>query len=156
MRKLIILIIFLSISCSSYKDEQEIEIYEAKISQSDILLMLKNDCKYCFDAKKIAKPHSPLLSKKEIKHFDYKNQTIYLTEKGKQKVKDLSIPLRGKPMILTLNGEIIYGFWFWNVLSSFVCDRVYTYPRMDFKLEFGLPYESSYGEDPRYDDRLKN
>ncbi len=42
------------------------------------------------------------------------------------------------PVALTLNGEVIYGFWLWNEYSSFGCDRVYTYPKMYFKLQFGL------------------
>ena len=61
------------------------------------------------------------------------------------------------PVVLALNGEIIYGFWLWNDMSSFGCDRVYTYtyPKLDFKIKFGLPQNNTFGNDPRFDERLK-
>lgn len=59
------------------------------------------------------------------------------------------------PVAMMLNGEIIYGFWLWNVFSSFGCDRVFTYPKMGFFIKFGLPNDYIFGEDPRFDKRIE-
>ncbi|KUJ62882.1 hypothetical protein AR687_05665 [Flavobacteriaceae bacterium CRH] len=56
---------------------------------------------------------------------------------------------------MVLNNKLIYGFWFWNDFSSFGCDRVYTYPKKDFKIKFGLPSNNTFGVDPRFNQELK-
>ena len=58
--------------------------------------------------------------------------------------------------IITLNEKIIYYLWFWNIDSSFGYDRVYTFPTVDFKISFGLPKNNHFGNDPRFDEMLKN
>lgn len=97
-----------------------------------------------------------MLTEKDFEKIDWINQQIQLTEKAKQKINNLNIPLQGLPVAMILNGEIIYGFWFWNEVSSFRCDRVYTYPTLDFKIKFGLPSSNTFGNDPRFNERLKN
>ena len=96
-----------------------------------------------------------ILNEEDIKNFNWENQQIILTEKGKHKFTDLKIPLPGLPIVLTLNGRKIYSLWFWNVFSSFGCDRVYAYPTIDFKIQFGLPKNYSFGTDPRFNKKLR-
>ena len=112
-------------------------------------------CRYCIEPNEDNLATSPLLDEYHIEQFDYENQRIYLTETGRRIIEKLRIPIRGMPVALTLNGEVIYGFWFWNFYSSIGCDRVYTYAKHDFKIEFGLPKSFTFGDDPRFDNRLK-
>lgn len=113
------------------------------------------DCYYCIDVTDENLFDHTLISDWQIKNFDYENQKIELTESGKRQIEKLEIPLQGMPVVLTLDGEIIYGFWLWNNISSFGCDRVYSYPKIDFKINFGLPQNNTFGTDPRFDERLK-
>jgi len=156
MNKFVLSILIFAFSCSSNDKDIGIEIYEAKIDIKNVVSLYNKECSHCFDIEKTLIVNKPIFNKNDIKKFDFENQTIHLTQEGIEKLKKISIPLWGKPMVLKLNGERIYGFWFWNVMSSYLCDRVYTYPKLGFKLEFGNPYSDiSYGEDPRYDGRLK-
>ena len=116
---------------------------------------LNSDCKYCFDLQTAQLDSAPILNEEDIKNFNWKNQQIILTEKGKHKFTDLKIPLSGLPLVITLNGRKIYGLWFWNEVSSFGCNRVITFPTIDFKIQFGLPRKNTYGKDPRFDKKLK-
>ena len=70
-------------------------------------------------------------------------------------ISDLDIPVQGLAVAIVLNGKPIYGFWFWNVFSSFGCDRVYAYPKHDFEIKFGLPNDYTFGSDPRFNIELK-
>jgi len=132
-----------------------LEIYRVKMSDSNSITQ-SSSCQYCFDPTKEDLFESPLLTDSDIESFDWNNQQIKLSKTGLKKISDLEIPLKGLPVVFVLNGEIIYGFWFWNMVSSFGCDRVFTYPKLDFKIKFGLPPDNAYGNDPRFDQRLKN
>ena len=132
-----------------------LEIYQVKKPYSDFINKDKPECYNCLDIKTEDLFDKPLLTENDFRKFDWTNQQIELTEKARQKLKDLEIPLQGLPVAMVLNGELIYGFWFWNVFSSFGCDRVYTYPTLDFKIEFGLPKSNTFGSDPRFDKRIK-
>jgi len=132
-----------------------LSIYRVYHYYPDFTSKKKPKCYYCFEASEDNIYNKPLLSDYHIKYFDYEKQQIVLNELGKKVINKIDIPLQGLPVVLTLNGEIIYEFWFWNKFSSFGCDRVYTYPQLDFIIKFGLPKNNRYGEDPRYDERLK-
>ena len=153
------LILFLSIMTFGLtppqKTESGIEIFQVKKAYPDFTKKGKTECYYCLDLKTEDLFDKPLLTGKDIKEFDWTNQQIELTEEARQKLKDLEIPLQGLPVAMVLNGEMIYGFWFWNEVSSFRCDRAYTYPRLDFKIKFGLPKSNTFGHDPRFDERLE-
>ena len=131
-----------------------IEIYQ--FYSSPLLESKKTvrECAYCINTTKKDLRKFPLIGKDDIVKFDLKNQVILLTEEAKERINKLNIPLEGLPVVLTLNGEIIYTFWFWNLKSSFGCDRVFTYPKLDFKIKFGLPKTNTFGTDPRFDKRL--
>jgi hypothetical protein len=116
---------------------------------------LNSDCRYCFDLETAKLSSVPILNEGDISNFNWKKQQIILTKKGKHKFTDLKIPLSGLPIVITLNGRKIYGLWFWNLFSSFGCDRVFTYPTIDFKIQFGLPADYTFEKDPRFDEKLR-
>jgi hypothetical protein len=132
-----------------------LSIYRVYEDFPDLTKKNQSDCYYCFETSEDNLFEYPLISDWEIEKFDFENQYIILTERGKREIEDLEIPLQGMPVVLTLNGEIIYEFWLWNKWSSFGCDRVYSYPKLDFSIKFGLPDDNKYGNDPRFDERLK-
>ncbi|GAB5526207.1 MAG: hypothetical protein Roseis2KO_40790 [Roseivirga sp.] len=132
-----------------------LSVYRAYHTYPNFSENSKPDCYYCFSPNEDNLFDYPILSDYHIEKFDYENQRVVLTELGQIIVKNIEIPLQGLPVIMTLNGEIIYGFWLWHEISSFGCDRVYTYPRINFKMKFGLPHNNTFGDDPRFDQRLK-
>ena len=113
------------------------------------------ECYYCFELQKEKISDQPILTEDDIASFDWDSQQIMLTDAGKEKVLKLNIPLPGLAVAFVLNGEPVYGFWFWNSLSAFTCDRVCATPTKEFKITFGLPGVKPYGSDPRFDDTLK-
>ncbi len=113
-----------------------------------------NYCYYCIEPKEADLFPEPIITENDIEYFDWDNQQIKLNIHGKSKIDSLEIPLQGLAVAMVLNGKPIYGFWFWNIFSSFSCDRVYTYPAFGFKIEFGLPNDYKKGEDPRYNEEL--
>lgn len=144
-------LILISFGSLSYSTKSGIEIYIIKkYSKTE----MKN-CHYCFNDKTIILSKKPLLDESDINYFDWKNQQIILAETGKRKISKLKIELTGMPVVMALNGKIVYGFWFWNKFSSFGCDRVYSYPQNDFKIKFGLPVNNTFGVDPRFNQELK-
>ena len=128
------------------------QVYGNPLSESQ---KKKRECNYCFIPSENNLYDYALISEYQIELFDFKNQKIVLTKEGKRIVEKLEIPLEGMPLALTLNGEILYVIWLWNLKSSFGCDRVYTYPKLDFALKFGLPKDFKFGEDPRFNEKLK-
>ena len=47
-----------------------------------------------------------------------------VSEEGWELLKNENIPTRGIPIMLVVDGDVSYGAWLWNVLSSSVCDGV--------------------------------
>lgn len=135
--------------------DSRLEIYRVKQPYANVLKTKEPKCEYCLSLKKENLFDKPLITDTDIKTFNWKNQQIVLTDRGHEKINALEIPLSGLPVALVHNGQIIYGFWFWNMISSYGCDRVYTYPKFDFELKFGLPSSNRYGVDPRFDNRIK-
>jgi len=151
---LTIIIGFMFYGCEK-SQELGIEIYQVKQLYPDFTKQPKPECFYCFEPKKSELYDKPIITESDIEKFDWKNQKIILTEEGKQKISELEIPLEGLAVAMVLNGKPIYGFWFWNIASSFGCDRVYTYPQLGFEIKFGLPNDNTFGNDPRFDSELK-
>jgi len=113
------------------------------------------ECYYCIDLQKDKISAQPILTEVDIASFDWASQQVMLTEAGKEKVLNLDIPLPGLAVALVLHGEPVYGFWFWNSLSAYTCDRVCATPTKEFKITFGLPGVEPYGSDPRFDPELE-
>ncbi|MBS7255332.1 hypothetical protein [Flavobacterium branchiicola] len=146
-----LLFAFILFGFSIESNKSGIEIYTVKEGFKKSL----KDCEYCFDEKTVELSDKPILDENDIENFNWKNQKISLNISGKEKLKKLKIELSGLPVVMVLNKKRIYGFWFWNLFSSFSCDRVYTYPDKDFKIKFGLPEKYAFGKDPRFDKLLE-
>lgn len=154
MRILSLILVVFVVGCTrAPKTNKGLEIYQVNKPYPDFTKE-EDGCRYCLDLKTEDLFTRPVITEVDIREFDWEKQRIELTDDARERINDLDIPLEGLPVALVLNGEIIYGFWFWNVISSFGCDRVYTYPTMDFSLQFGLPSDNTYGDDPRFDHRL--
>jgi hypothetical protein len=138
-----------------------------KASESDQKLLLKNykssqdipteKCSYYIDLENCKIEKKPFLNKNDIIKFDWYKSKIQLTESGIKKLNAKEIPLKGLAFIIRLNGKNVYGGWFWNLFSSFSCDRIYTYPNLDknneLDLKFGLG-DFKCGKDIRKDESL--
>lgn len=140
-------------SCGAFhrsdKEGRGLEIYSVK----DIKLVHRidgQDCQYCFDVKS-ENLDSVLVGPIKPEDFDWDNQTIatgFLTA--------LDIPLSGYPVALVIDGEPIYGFWLWNMVSSYACDRVFgAVGGQELHLKFAHMPEWRVGKDPRFDPRIK-
>jgi hypothetical protein len=149
-----LIVIFLSFSITGYGLESNklgIKIYCVKEGFKNS----SKNCNYCFDVNTVELDENPILDENDFENFYWKNQQIILNYSGKQKLKKIKIELSGLPVVMVLNNKRVYGFWFWNMFSSFGCDRVYTYPQNDFKIRFGLPTNNALGEDPRFNKILE-
>lgn len=123
--------------------QNELSIYQIYHSFPDSTKKSNLDCYYCFEADIEDLFHYPLISGYEFTFFNQKKERKYLQRIASR----LKIPSQGLPVVLTLNGEIIYGFWLWDEKSAFKCDRVHVYPKLDFKVELGLPVNNTFGND---------
>jgi hypothetical protein len=153
MREFFFTLLTLSFTFSCTPSDKGLEIYLVKKDFPNCTSKLAGCC-YCIDPSTKDLYEKPLLVESDIECFDWTNQQIELTDTGFEKIKNLEIPLRGLAAAIVVDGQPIYGFWFWNVFSSFGCDRVFTYPKLDFKIDFGLGV-STKGQDPRFDSRIK-
>jgi hypothetical protein len=153
-RKLILLISILTCTLTR-ADGQGLEIYLIKHDLPDLTKEHSDSfCYYCFKPTKQDLFDSAFIKQIDIEYFDWENQSIKLNESGLKKINTLDIPLQGLPVAISIDKRPIYGFWLWNVVSSFGCDWVYAYPELGFKIEFGLPIGYAKGLDPRYDDKI--
>lgn len=87
-------------------------------------------------------------------HYKKTSHEIKLTEEGAEKIEQLSlkVPLNGTKFMIKVNGEEIYGGWFWSPISSIPCSGVVimTLVRNEtIKIETGYPSSHFHGEDPR-------
>lgn len=158
MRIWILILSIWTLNCSWTKIlGQGFEIYLVKHDYPDFTKEhLDSSCYYCFKPSKIDLLDSALIKQSDIDYFDWENQTIKLSENGLKKIKALKIPLQGLAVSIAIDKDPIYGFWFWNKVSSFGCDWVCTYPDLGFKLQFGLPTGHTKGRDPRFDKRIQD
>ena len=99
-----------------------------------------------------------LIKETDIEYFDWDKQMIGLKESGIQKLGIPKIPLQGLAVALCIDKEPIYGFWLWNIVSSFGSDWVlaFVYPGSNrLKLDAGLPKTTLKENDPRQNEKLK-
>lgn len=150
-----ILISIFVIVISTNAQDNGLEFYIVNHSYPDLTeeTAVKN-CYYCFKPKKSDLVGVPIVTQNDIEFFDWDRQQIKLTDSGIKKLDSLNIPLQGLAIALTINKEPIYGLWFWNEISSFGCDATCTFPRIDFKIKFGMPFRNRQGTDPRYNNDL--
>lgn len=95
-----------------------------------------------------------IISDEDIVYYKKTSHDIKLTEEGAEKIEQLSlkVPLNGTKFMIKVNGEEIYGGWFWSPISSIPCSGVVimTLVRNEtIKIETGYPSSHFRGEDPR-------
>jgi hypothetical protein len=159
--KTIILTLFLCFLLfpQSKTTAQGFEIYLVNKSYPNPDLLKAGDsCLYCFNPDKTILHDTALIVETDIEYFDWNNQTITLKESGVQKLGKLKIPLQGLAVALCIDKEPVYGFWLWNMVSSFGCDYICAFIQPSsnsLKLEAGLPNNWFKAIDPRQNEKLK-
>ena len=139
----------------TYPNSKGIQIFRVKKSYKKLKYSVNDSCAYCFEPSIKDLKTTPIIEESDIDTFDFKNQIIKLNKSGNLKRKNLKISVYGLPVVLTLDGEILYGFWLWASDSSVGCDRVYAYNYGELKIKFGLPHYNTFGKDPRFNKKLK-
>ena len=66
----------------------------------------------------------PILTSHDIIEFNKEEFTIKVSEEGWELLTNENIPSRGIPVMLVVDGEVSYGAWLWNIISSSTCDGV--------------------------------
>src|SRR5690606_9565872 len=108
MKKTISIFILISFSyCCEKSNQSGIEIYQVNVPTPDYTLDSLPKCLYCFNPNKVEIYDKPIITEADIQYFDWQNQKIILTKKGKEKIMQLKIPLKGLPAVLTLNDKPI-------------------------------------------------
>ena len=137
-----------------FKTESEQKAFSEKYKLSENIP--NDECGFYIDLDNCKTESEPFLNNNDIEKFDWTNSKIILTESGIEKLKKQEIPLRGLAFVLTLNGKNIYPGWFWNIYSSFGCDRVWTWQNPtenELNLAFGIG-GFKCGEDPKKNEKL--
>lgn len=102
----------------------------------------------------------PIVSYNEIVSYDTASHVIELAfSRDSLRSRLGGVSVYGKPFLITLDSEKIYGGWFWSSVSSVPCDWVVIniYPLSsdslkanEIKISLGYPGENFFqGEDPR-------
>jgi len=141
-------------SYNEFKLESERNAFFEKYKKTEDIPNEK--CLYFIDLENCQIQSTPFLLKSDIKKFDWVSSKIVLADSGIEKLKKQDVPLRGLAFVLKLNGHNIYGGWFWNKVSSFGCDRVWTWKDMvsdELNLIFGVG-GFKCGQDPRVNKEL--
>ncbi len=118
--------------------------------------------RYELDELKLAE--DPLIATKDIVDYHWETQTINLSEDAYKKLMAAfsgGMPMSGLPFVITAHDERIYAGAFWSQASSLTFDGVVIWQPFDpagapLFITLGYPTQDFFtGEDPRYDERLK-
>ena len=95
-----------------------------------------------------------VISDKDIIFYNKTSHEVKLTEEGVKKVKALRVPVSGRPFVIKLDGEEIYGGSFWISFSSLAYSGIVIDTLMiennTIKIEKGYPSSEFFeGVDPR-------
>lgn len=106
----------------------------------------------------------PLISSDQIISYDTTNHALTLSfSRDSLKTKIGHFGVHGKPFIVTLDSQKIYGGWFWAPISSVPCHSVVIMPDDPFdsltvheiRIKLGYPSKDHFeGSDPRKDRRI--
>ncbi len=106
-------------------DKRKIRKFKRKYNKNSTIP--DSICQHYIDIKNNDIENEPFLNLTDIKYYSKTNNTIELTDSGKEKIKTLkptSISIFGKPFIIVANGKKLIGGWFWTSYSSQWCDRI--------------------------------
>ena len=109
---------------NSYTELDERE-FKRKYNKNSIIP--DSICQFYINIKNSRIEDEPFLNLTDIKYYSKTDNTIKLTDNGREKIKTLNptnIPVFGKPFIIVANGKKILGGWFWTPYSSQWCDRI--------------------------------
>lgn len=132
-----------------------LSIYRVYLDDKTRKLKQSALCQDCFEPNEDNLFSHSFIDDWEIERLDFENQQIIPGPGGKARLKRLEVPSEGMAMALTLDGEVIYGFWLRNPLSSLDCDWVNATFISNLQFRHGLPDSYGAGSDPRFDPRLK-
>jgi hypothetical protein len=96
-----------------------------------------------------------VISDKDIVCYNQSSHEMTLTEEGIGKLDALTVPVRGTPFVVRLNGKEVYNGSFWTPISSISCDGIVVEVFRDHnaivKIQRGYPSSdfASPGADPR-------
>jgi hypothetical protein len=126
MRIETILFISLFFVCTFLKTYgQELELYQVKQDYPKFTeAPYDTFCFCCYMPTQADLINGALINESDIEYFDWTSQEVKLSKNGMEKLIRVDIPLKGLPVTFTINGEPIYGFWLWNIVSSDGCDGV--------------------------------
>lgn len=102
----------------------------------------------------------PFLSLDDILSYDRRAHEMTLTDDAAERLRALRVPVRGKPFVIRVAGEVIYAAAFWTPISSIGFPGVAIMQPMQpgqqtVSLELGYPSPAFYaGQDPRGDSRI--
>lgn len=122
-----VLIILFSCLLLQFQENHRIEIFifEEKCIPIDALESSRSFNLTWYDYAREYKPQGvPLLTAHDILRFDIDNFKFELSDNGAKIMSDLTVPGKGIPVQLVIDGEVVYGAWIWNMLSSRSCDGV--------------------------------
>jgi hypothetical protein len=111
----------------SYVEFDKNELIKFKRKYNKNSLIPDSICQHYIDINRIKIENKPFLSSTDIKYYSSINNTIELTESGKEKIKSLkpsNISVFGKPFVIVANGKMLIDGWFWTLYSSQSCDRI--------------------------------
>ena len=141
-------------SYAKFKTESERKEFLEKYKATENIP--ENKCAFYIDLDNCTTELKPFLDKNDIESFNWTKSKIILNESGIEKLRKQEVPLRGLAFALKLNGKTIYGGWFWNMVSSFGCDRIWTWQNPienEMNLSFGLG-GFKCGENPLTNEKL--
>jgi len=101
----------------------------------------------------------PFISTQDIISYSKETHEIELTDDALEKVRNLDVPIKGRPFAVCLGQEIIYTGAFWTPISSIGFNGIIIMKPLAkseyIQLEPGYPSESFYnGDDPRNNPRI--
>ncbi|MBD3244049.1 MAG: hypothetical protein GF331_25885 [Chitinivibrionales bacterium] len=78
-----------------------------------------------FDPDTVALPDTCVLDHGEIAWYDTGTHVLRLTFPRNQLLERIgAVSVRGNPFVLCVDGQRVYGGWFWTSASSFSCDAI--------------------------------
>lgn len=153
-----------NINAIAQSQQGRLEIYVQNIPHPILTNENPKDCYCCIELLKENLSSTPLITEKDIEHFDWEKQKISLNKTGVRKLFELDFSktgVYGIPTSIVLNGKPMYSLIIFPIGSSVACDRPYVHlstRKATFYIHFGAGVgknELRFGDDPRFNEELK-
>ncbi|MEE9364788.1 MAG: hypothetical protein V3U92_19480 [Cellulophaga sp.] len=106
-------------------DKKELKKFKRKYNKNSTIP--DSICQHYIDIKNSEIENEPFLNLTDIKYYSKSDNTIELTDSGKEKIKSLkptNMSVFGKPFIIVVKGKKLNSGWFWTPYSSQWCGRI--------------------------------